>query len=91
MTPVTPSNNMNSTNIVAPINLNDYYSVQSQSYAAINPTTASRNIIGAGSQTAIKKSSIKGGATNRKSSNVSASRNTYNAVAVVATNYSLIK
>ena len=93
MAPVTPTNynNINSINLVPPVNLNDYYSVQSQSNnnsSSYNNTT-SRNILGTISQTAFKKNSVVGTASNRKSSNISGSRNTYNAGGI--TNYSLIK
>ena len=93
MAPVTPTNhnNINSLNLMAPINLNDYYSVQSQSNnnsSSYNNTT-SRNVVGTVSHTGIKKSSMIGNSSNRKSSNVSGSRNTFNAGAV--TNYTLIK
>jgi hypothetical protein len=46
-------------------------------------------VVGTASHTGIKKSSMIGNASNRKSSNVSGSRNTFNAGAV--TNYTLIK
>jgi len=46
-------------------------------------------VVGTVSHTGIKKSSMIGNASNRKSSNVSGSRNTFNAGAV--TNYTLIK